>query len=125
MVGHPLHPCPHFDTFCLDTHQTQRDKKSNNIGVITTADTKENGVLLLQALLSSETVAIHKAPFSVGTTAWNSKDGTNSIDRFKLRVAELHTQLIRFKKVIKAAKDIFGTDKISYSGKDGVHQDDL
>lgn len=102
-----------------------RDSKSNNVGVITTAETKENGVLLLQTILSTGTIHRAKNVFSVGTTAWRKGDDGSETDRFDQRVKELHSQATRFRKMIKTAADAFGLEKICYSGKDGVHQDDL
>lgn len=102
-----------------------RDKRTQNIGVITTAETKENGVLLLQNALSTGTILRANRNFSVGTTAWRKDKELSDDQRFELRVGELHGQASRFRKVIKSAADVFGLEKVCYSGKDGVHQDDL
>lgn len=102
-----------------------RDVKSNNVGVITTAETKENGVLLMQSILSNGIIFRAKEVFSVGTTAWRQTDDGTEAERFEARVKELHSQASRFRKMIKTAADAFGLEKICYSGKDGVHQDDL
>ena len=112
--------------FCAPFNITpMRDSKSKNIGVITTAETKENGVLLMQSHLSTGTLRRSNKVFSVGTTAWKSGDASSDGDRFDLRLKELHSQTTRFRKIIKTAADAFGLEKITYSGKDGVHQDDL
>ena len=101
------------------------DHKTGNVGVITTAETKENGVLLLQSILSSQTLCRSNKVFSVGTTVWKSGDKRTDAKRFEDRISELHSQVTRFRKIIKTAADAFGLEKISYSGKDGVNQDDL
>ena len=60
-----------------------RDVKSNNVGVITTAETKENGVLLMQSILSNGIIFRAKEVFSVGTTAWRQTDDGTEAERFE------------------------------------------
>ena len=118
-ASHMAHLCAPFSITPM------RDHKTNNVGVITTSETKENGVLLFQSILSSQTLCKSNKVFSVGTTGWKTGDNRTDAQRFEERVSELHSQVSRFRKVIKTAADAFGLEKISYSGKDGVHQDDL
>ena len=83
----------HMATLCSPfSILPMRDPKSGNVGVITTAETKENGVLLMQSHLSSNNIARDPKAFSVGQTAWNQKDKTSDADRFKLRIGELHSR---------------------------------
>lgn len=103
---YPLHPhlslmvflvswvsASHMATLCSPfSILPMRDPKSGNVGVITTAETKENGVLLMQSHLSSNNIARDPKAFSVGQTAWNQKDKTSDADRFKLRIGELHSR---------------------------------
>ena len=137
-ASHMAHLCAPF------TITPMRDLKSGNIGVITTgrpdpslaptliltltllaAETKENGVLLFQTILSNRILNRSDKVFSVGTTAWKTGENRSDSERFEDRIGELHSQVSRFRKVIKTAADAFGLEKITYSGKDGVHQDDL
>ena len=118
-ASHMAHLCAPF------TITPMRDIKSGNIGVITTAETKENGVLLLQTILSNKILYKSNIVFSVGTTAWKTGEKKSDGERFEDRISELHGQVSRFRKVVKSAADAFGLEKVSYSGKDGVHQDDL
>lgn len=103
-----------------------KDEKTGNVGVITTQDTKENGVLLAQAAITNGMVtraADHA--FSVSKTVWHGDDGKTMSQRFQERVGELVTQMSKFRKQFKVAGDAFSKTKMTYSGKSGSEQDDL
>lgn len=101
------------------------DPKSGNVGVITTQETKENGVLLLQTALQDHRIRRAKRVFSVGTAAWGLTQAVDPQARFDNCVNDLIVQASRFKKIVKEGNDVFCKTKIEYSGKDGVSQDDL
>ena len=63
--------------------------------------------------------------FSIGSTAWHGDDGKTMGQRFMQRVGELVTQMSKFRKQFKMAADAFQKNKMTYSGKSGVDQDDL
>ena len=103
-----------------------RDEKSGNVGIITTQESKENGVLLTQAAIGNNMVTKAKsATFSIGKTAWHGDDGKSMEQRFQERVGELVTQMSKFRKQFKVAADAFQKTKMTFSGKSGVDQDDL
>ena len=102
-----------------------KDHKSGNVGVITTAETKENGVLLLQSALQDSRIKRSARCFSIGNSAWVTQAATSAEERFSVCVQDILVQLSRFKKVVKEGNDIFQKTKIEYSGKDGASQDDL
>ena len=79
---------------------------------------------MLQAAVNNGLIKRAPVNFSVDKTAWKGQDSTNEASRFAQRVNELASQMSRFRKQIKSG-DVFGKDKIAYSGKDGVNQDDL
>tara|TARA_A100001015_G_scaffold60604_1_gene66822 strand:- start:4084 stop:4488 length:405 start_codon:yes stop_codon:yes gene_type:complete len=101
------------------------DHKTGNSGIITTNDTKENGVLLVQSAINSNLFGIHKDVFSIGETAWKGDDEQTPESRFFLRTKELIYQMSKFKKHVKPIVDGFSKEKAVYSGKDSSNQDDL
>ena len=106
--------------------QPVRDEKTNNVGIITTQESKENGVLLTQAAVTNNMITrVKDKAFSIGKTAWHGDDGKTMDQRFRERVGELVTQMSKFRKQFKVAADAFQKTKMTYSGKSGVDQDDL
>ena len=101
------------------------DAKTGNNGVITTNETKENGVLLAQNAINSGLFRVHKDVFSIGDTAWKGDDEMTPESRFFLRTKELVYQMSKFKKHVKPVVDGFSKEKTVYSGKDSSNQDDL
>ena len=117
----------HFAHLCAPYGvQPIKDKRTKNVGIITTQESKENGVLLAQTAISNNMVtrAQDKA-FSVGRTCWHGSDGKTNQERFMIRVGELTMQMSKFRKQIKVAADAFQKSKVAFSGKSGVDQDDL
>ena len=100
------------------------DERSGNVGVITTQESKENGVLLMQTALQNNMVRRASEVFSVGLAAWNPSVPTSRVERFDQCVGEAIMQASRFKKLIKEG-DAFQKAKIEFSGKDSANQDDL
>ena len=100
------------------------DEKSKNVGIITTQESKENGVLLMQTALQNRKVRRAEAVFSVGLSAWHAEVPTSEVERFDQCANEAVTQASRFKKLIKEG-DAFQKAKIEFSGKDSANQDDL
>lgn len=80
--------------------------------------------MLAQSFISTGNLVCSDASFSIGKSAW-SEAGKSKEERFKERAAELCLQASKFRKQVKAAADAFGKDKIAFSGKDGINQDDL
>ena len=102
------------------------DEKTGNVGIITTQDSKENGVLLAQAAITNNMITrARDGAFSIGKTAWHGDDGKTMAQRFQERVSELVTQMSKFRKHFKMAPDAFSKTKMTFSGKSGVDQDDL
>ena len=101
------------------------DHKTGNSGIITTNDTKENGVLLVQSAINSNLFGLHEKVFSIGETAWKGDDDLTPESRFFLRTKELIYQMSKFKKHVKPIVDGFSKEKAVYSGKDSSNQDDL
>ena len=100
------------------------DERSGNIGVITTQESKENGVLLMQTALQNKMVRRARNVFCIGASAWLTGVPTSEEERFNQCVGEAIVQASRFKKLIKEG-DAFQKAKIEFSGKDSANQDDL
>ena len=82
------------------------DHKTGNSGIITTNDTKENGVLLVQSAINSNLFGLHEKVFSIGETAWKGDDDLTPESRFFLRTKELIYQMSKFKKHVKPGLDV-------------------
>ena len=116
----------HFAHMCQPYNVTPvKDEKSGMVGVITTSQTKENGVLLLQSILQDGRIMRAENCLTVGNSAWVQQAATNIEGRFDVCVQDILMQLSKFKKVVKEGNDIFQKTKVEYSGKDGASQDDL
>lgn len=119
-ASHFAHLCAPYDVTAI------RDDKSGNVGIITTNETKENGILLAQAAITNNIIfKVKTGAFSIGRTAWHGDDGKTNDKRFQERVGELVTQMSKFRKQFKTAADAFSKTKVAFSGKSGVDQDDL
>ncbi len=101
------------------------DERSGNVGIVTTQESKENGVLLMQTALQNKNIRRSESVFCVGLSAWTAGVATSPVERFDQCTGEAIVQASRFKKLIKEGADVFQKSKIEFSGKDSANQDDL
>lgn len=118
-ASHFAHMCKPFNILPMV------DERSGNVGIVTTQESKENGVLLMQTALQNKKIRRSESVFCVGLSAWTAGVATSPVERFDQCTGEAIVQASRFKKLIKEGADVFQKSKIEFSGKDSANQDDL